>query len=272
MLDDKHIIFGSDLNPCLYVLMKSQIKIIVPPKSYTLAGAIRAAKRARQPINTAIFLGILLVLIANLFATSRPRTTIWEYTIASIDDIVLNQEMQRLGAEGWELASSRRAVSGEGESSKGLYELIFKRPITKAQARENAKKLEAEVENSKLRSKQSLAKFSVGSINREQQANYVEKNTFIATIEELGLDYLKSETEDYTYSLATDSIKSFVTATAKTDGLKSYAGGVFAVQENGVTTTVAVTCETDSPSKTPLGAPQLNGNEPACPVGSSKVD
>ena len=251
--------------------MKSQIKIIVPPKSHTLAGAIRAAKRARQPINTAIFLGILLVLIANLFATSRPRTTIWEYTIASIDDNVFDDEMQRLGAEGWELASSRRAISGKGESSKGLYELIFKRPITKAQAKENAKKLEAEAEASKLRSRQSLAKFSVDSINRQQQVNYIEKNTFITTIEELGLD-LKSETEDYTYSLATDSIKSFVTATAKTDGLKSYAGGIFAVQENGVTTTVAVTCETDLPSKTPLGAPQLNGSEAVCPAGSSKVD
>ena len=68
-----------------------------------------------------------------------------------------------------------------------------------------------------------------------------------------------------------DTSKSVITATPKTDGIKSYIGAVFLVEKGSEVNTVAVVCESNSPSKTPPASPQLNGNEPACPAGSSKL-
>ena len=52
----------------------------------------------------------------------------WEYRIEGIKDEEFLQELNRIGNAGWEIASARRAISGRGEESEGLYEVIFKRP------------------------------------------------------------------------------------------------------------------------------------------------
>ncbi len=185
-------------------------------RSHRLANILSVTKGAWELINIVLLLAILLVLIANLFAINKFQFTLWEYKIESVEDLVFDQVMQRMGSEGWELASARRALAGEDSSSRGIYECIFKRPATKARIRENDKKLEAEAKESALQSVQLPAKLNVGSINRAQQAIYIETNAFASTIEELELG-LKSETENYAYSLTVDSNKSLVTATAKTD-------------------------------------------------------
>lgn len=228
-------------------------------------------KGTSQLSNTAILFGILLVSMANLFAVSKSQPTLWEYKVEPIPDGGFEQIMHQMGSEGWEVASARRAVSGEGSSSEGLYEVIFKRPATKTQIRENDNKLKVEAKASALQATQALPKNDIGAINRAQQLFFLENNALASTIDELGLN-LKLESENYAYSLTNDQSKSLVTATAKTDELKSYTGAVFLVQEaNGSMTTVALTCQTDAPSKTPPASPQLNGSQPVCSAGSSDV-
>ncbi|MEH2038356.1 type IV pilin-like G/H family protein [Nostoc sp.] len=259
---------SGSINSLPIVNLKSKMNI---SRSEGIASILNILQGRIELLNTVISLGIMIVLTTNLFINNKSRPILWEYKIESIDDAVFDAAMHRMGSNGWELTSARRALSGEGTSRQGLYEVIFKRPATEAQVRENDKKLKAESKESSLQSAQLLSKIKIASINRSQQATYLEKAAFTNTIEELGLD-LKSETENYSYNLTADSSNSLVTATAKIDELKSYTGAVFVVQENGETTTVAVTCETNAASKTPPQSPQLNGSQPVCPGGSSKVE
>lgn len=76
----------------------------------------------------------LLLLVACLQAVSTfiaVRSEIqpakWEYRIESFEDRSFDASVNMLGDLGWELSASRRAVTGEGASSRGLYECIFKR-------------------------------------------------------------------------------------------------------------------------------------------------
>lgn len=249
--------------------LKSQLNL---PKNDKLTSRfLTFIKGTSQLSNTALLFGILLVSMANLFAVSKSQPTLWEYKVEPIPDGGFEQIMHQMGSEGWEVASARRAVSGEGSSSEGLYEVIFKRPATKTQIRENDKKLKAEALASALQATQALPRIEIGAINRAQHAFFLENNALASTIDELGLN-LKLESENYAYSLTNEQSKSLVTATAKTDDLKSYTGAVFLVQEaDGSMTTVALTCQTDAPSKTPPASPELNGSQPVCPAGSSDV-
>lgn len=96
--------------------------------SSKLVDLLRVFTNFRELINTALLLGILLILTVNLVAVGKPKAVTWEYKIESIDDTTFDQTIQRLGSDGWEIASARRAVSGEGSNSHGIYEVIFKRP------------------------------------------------------------------------------------------------------------------------------------------------
>jgi hypothetical protein len=249
--------------------VKSKLNVF---KSSKLTSILSFAKGTRKLANTGLLLGILLVSTTHLLTANKSQPTLWEYKIEAISDGAFDPAMHRMGSDGWEITSARRAVSGEGSSSQGLYEVIFKRPTTKAKIRENAKRLETEAKESALQLAQLTAKLDINSVNRMQQSTFLEKQAFATAIEELGLA-VKSESENYTYSLTADQSKSLVTATAKTDELKSYTGAVFPVQEaDGSMTTVAVICQTDAPSKTLPALPQLQGTKPVCPTGSSEVN
>lgn len=100
--------------------------------------------------NTLLLGGILLTLLVGGWNANHSDRQLWEYKVEGIDDAVFDIRMQQAGADGWELASARRAISGEGESSEGLYEVIFKRRITAAQARQNLKDVTAKVEEQGL--------------------------------------------------------------------------------------------------------------------------
>ena len=72
--------------------------------------------------------------------------------------------------------------------------------------------------------KQSEAKQYVGSMNRAQQAYFYENNALATSVDALGLG-IKTETNNYKYSLRVTKTASFHYAASKT--LKNYVGGVF---------------------------------------------
>ncbi|MEW6499514.1 MAG: type IV pilin-like G/H family protein, partial [Cyanobacteriota bacterium] len=119
--------------------------------------------------------------------------------------------------------------------------------------------------NQAAKAKQSEAKTYIGCINRAQQAFYLEKSQFASRIEELAIG-IRAETQHYMYKICVlDKTKTLATATAKEDGLKSYAGAVFVIKDGeGNHTTIAALCETAQASRTPPKMPQLVGSNIEC--------
>ncbi|MEP0913067.1 type IV pilin-like G/H family protein [Leptolyngbya sp. GB1-A1] len=218
--------------------------------------------------NTILLTGIFLALVAGLLTSNRSKPMLWEYRVEGVEDSAFDYTMQQLGAEGWELTSARRAVSGEGESSRGVYEVILKRQITEAQARQNLEELEKEMQALKLQSKQISAKSYLSSINRAQQANYLFNDQFSPTLAGLDLGFTADE-EDYTFAIALNGTdQAIATATSKSNELKSYTGAVAFIDN----TTKTIICETDSPATTPPATPVLNGIDLQCAADSSEID
>ncbi len=114
----------------------------------------------------------------------------------------------------------------------------------------------------------------LGSILRAQQAYFLENETFSVTLEDLGLGLENLVLEDYTYQLVPGSNPSrelFVTATARTPGVKSFIGAVFIFntanqREEGFS--MAGICESIEPSMTAPALPTINGREVQCAPGS----
>ena len=115
------------------------------------------------------------------------------------------------------------------------------------------------------KAKQSEAKQYIASMNKGQQAYYVEMAEFSNNISDLGLG-IKSETENYSYNISKVNYSRYVisTATAKNEQLKSYSSIVY-LDDN---TTTSMICETDEPS---LTAPADFEYVYVCPSGSSRL-
>jgi type II secretory pathway pseudopilin PulG len=132
--------------------------------------------------------------------------------------------------------------------------------------------------NQASKAKQSEAKTYIGSLNRSQQAFFLEKNKFSSSIEELGIG-IQSETVNYKYKTQAygSGMKGYAisTATPKVDGLKGYVGGAFIVTLSGSqeSTTLAIICEGNVPSTVALSPPKLQGwgNGPECASGSTQL-
>lgn len=117
--------------------------------------------------------------------------------------------------------------------------------------------------NQANKAKQSEAKQYVGSMNRSQQAYYLEKNSFTNSIGDLGLG-IKTQTQNYKYSINRVAEGStFVSNQAQlvltTAPLKAYVGGVSVgtVAVTSEATTLAVLCE----GKRPGSAGGANGTQ-----------
>lgn len=110
------------------------------------------------------------------------------------------------------------------------------------------------------RARQSEAKTYVGTMNRAQQAHYLENGNFAPQSDfgKLPLRLL-DQTEYYSYGIATDSSDlSYVVniANPKNDALKSYIGLVkVGTLASGEVSTVTLLCEA-------LASPLNGGNEP----------
>lgn len=138
--------------------------------------------------------------------------------------------------------------------------------------------------NQANKAKQSESKQYVGSMNRQQQAFYLEKGGFTSTLGTLGLG-IKTETENYVYTIsgaAGAGIANITAGTAVTNigqmkvaTLKSYIGGVQAatVKETSEATTLAVLCESDKVSTAAVITTftALTGTGPSCPTNWSDL-
>lgn len=102
--------------------------------------------------------------------------------------------------------------------------------------------------NQANKAKQSEAKTYVGSINRAQQARYMEAGAFTSQIAQLGLG-VESYTANYTYNLAAGDDGAVVNANSSAN-LLDYAGLVYTEQtEAGGRTTSAKLCEANDADK-----------------------
>lgn len=118
--------------------------------------------------------------------------------------------------------------------------------------------------NSNTKSKQAEAKQYVASMNRSQQAYYVENGKFVTQDSPKGWGNLgigiKSETQNYSYSFQGTDKAVLNYGKSKNQRLKSYVGGVFVVRDDrGDWITQSIICESNSPGQIHLAKP-LNKN------------
>ncbi|MBD1861234.1 MULTISPECIES: type IV pilin-like G/H family protein [Trichocoleus] len=114
--------------------------------------------------------------------------------------------------------------------------------------------------NQANKAKQSEAKQNVGSMNRAQQAYYLENSTFGSTVENLGLG-IQTQTTNYTYTVTAPETNGISTvATNRGNSLKAplrqYAGRVElgTVIATSEATTLAILCETKAVAGNPIAA------------------
>ena len=134
--------------------------------------------------------------------------------------------------------------------------------------------------NQANKAKQAEAKTNIGSLNRAQQAYYLEKNEFAdqSNFANLGLG-IKTQTTNYKYSIAdggaSSSAASNLANTVATQApLKTYVGavnvGTVTTAGTSEATTLAVLCEANTPIS--AGGPQATAGTyskttgPACPA------
>ena len=126
--------------------------------------------------------------------------------------------------------------------------------------------------NQANKARQSEAKTYVGSINRGQQAYFLENNEFGPNIQSIGIG-VKEDTENYEYvsaALNDGDFAALTTATAKNEALRGYLGGVQLTEIAGAApapgdpvtsdeaTTLAVLCEALDAGTTALTAANLD--------------
>jgi len=136
--------------------------------------------------------------------------------------------------------------------------------------------------------KQGEGKQYVGSMNRAQQAYFAENLAFATSVDALGLG-IKTETNNYKYSLRATKTSSFQYGIAKDKTLKKYVGGVFIVPAKKLDlnapraemTTLTILCEetekrpffrvkrTDEPDE--LAEPIYQNGEIICGKGTTEV-
>ena len=125
--------------------------------------------------------------------------------------------------------------------------------------------------NQANKAKQSEAKTYIGSMNKAQQAYFVEKSTFTTSITQLGVG-IQTETNNYKYNCngSTDAGGTCYGQTKNTETLRSYAGSVFLIDAGGEKTSTGIICETDAAAEFP---PTDAGKDTfgECPGGTSPV-
>ncbi len=134
--------------------------------------------------------------------------------------------------------------------------------------------------NQANKGKQSEAKQYVGSLNRSQQAYYLENSNFGTSVDQLGIG-IKTQTDNYLYHVNPGSIGTQVNNNGDSQkaALKSYTGNVVLSVVNNASsdaTTLAVLCETTSPGSGANPAGAATGGSPTtltptCPTGYAQL-
>lgn len=111
------------------------------------------------------------------------------------------------------------------------------------------------------------SKGSIRSINRAQQAYYLENEKFTRKLAELDLS-IQPEDENYRYQIVpqgNQTRSAIITAAAKQPQLRSYTGVVYTIKikiyGETSTNTMSAICETDEPSPTPPAKPKIPKQE-----------
>jgi len=122
------------------------------------------------------------------------------------------------------------------------------------------------------KAKQSEAKQYISSMNRAQQAYFLEKGHFTDNIPELGLG-IGTETDYYTYSSYATLLSSINYSVSRESDLKSYVGGVFlgSVEATGELTTLAILCETKDKGTNRPPAPIVEEGMLQCAPGTESL-
>lgn len=134
--------------------------------------------------------------------------------------------------------------------------------------------------------KQAEARNNVATMNRAQQAYFLEFSEFTNSLADLGVG-IKEQTENYSYSIRkSTSSSSAVTINGKKynqvvshygisrqDNLKSYVGhvGLVEMPDTNELLTVAIACESDSPGTTRPADPIYQNNELTCGAGTHRL-
>jgi len=129
--------------------------------------------------------------------------------------------------------------------------------------------------NSAGKAKKTEAKVYIGTMNRAQQAYFLdnkepeEKGKFANEIGKLELG-IRTETEHYKYLLRATDTATFHYAIAKEKELKGYAGAVFMV-ETAESGTLAILCEAAEPGQIIPAEPQMENGFPTCGAGTEPL-
>ncbi|MEL7039747.1 MAG: type IV pilin-like G/H family protein, partial [Cyanobacteria bacterium J06592_8] len=109
--------------------------------------------------------------------------------------------------------------------------------------------------NQANKAKESEAKQYLASINKGQQAYFTEKGAFTDGIESLGVG-IKTQTDNYDYTCASEAGVVNCKAEARKDALRSYLGAVYLIQvqagggTGGEATSRSLLCQTQTPTQT----------------------
>jgi type II secretory pathway pseudopilin PulG len=126
--------------------------------------------------------------------------------------------------------------------------------------------------------KQAEGKQNIGALNRAQQAYFLEYNSFTNSIEKLGIG-IKTQTENYNYSIRATPKAVFNYGISRKDNFKSYIGGVFAVPAKEIPNsassdeilTLAILCEANSSGTTRPVEPTYKNGQVACGSGMKEL-
>ncbi|MFN6539582.1 MAG: type IV pilin-like G/H family protein [Nostoc sp. EkiNYC01] len=127
--------------------------------------------------------------------------------------------------------------------------------------------------NQANKGKQSEAKQYSGSMNRAQQAFFLENGEFTSELNKLGMG-IRSQTENYVYEVSGGATAVANNGRSLKAPLKSYVGVVSLSTQAGTSeaTTLAVLCESDSVGSIGTAlTPAVSGTEPSCPSNFAQL-
>lgn len=128
------------------------------------------------------------------------------------------------------------------------------------------------------RAKESEAKMYVRSMNRAQQALFIEKRAFATSVNALEIG-IKTETENYKYSILTTKKATLNYGVSKQKDLKSYVGGVLVIPakkydsnapKNKITTT-SILCKANSAGTIKPPEPTNHNGKISCATGTVEL-
>ena len=127
--------------------------------------------------------------------------------------------------------------------------------------------------NQANKAKESEAKQYVGSMNRQQQAYFLEKTKFTTDFGTLGLG-IATQTTNYTYRIESADVSANAISIGdptNTTTLRAYVGGATVGKlDTGETTTLALLCQSEDPAAAASTGVTFSGisNTPECATGA----